>query len=361
MSFSEKPDDEYSQKQSEQENNEDITNIEENQRNSINSSGNNINIPTKKKNRTLQYYKFLFYSMKTEIKVHDFLKLLRNSNTAELSLWTISVVLFANIPKNFPVLKEGEISKAKYSGVFLWFHIIHVLRACLGMYVGYKLPRSYQIMDILQNITNEKLAKTLFNDIMRETLLKNAVFVIKERKVLIFAYFIITIINTIIDIIDFLVVLVNISKCAASAKVVFITYLIIAIIYLVIDLAYFFWGGQLKYIFPPDYLKPITDLYHGIIDRTIMIFKLDKHKTNIVSEAKAQRSNGPYVTDSGNMNNGGINLLEYIMKDSLGVYNGEERSNKYLPEFINQVKNKDNIRYNISENNNYPNSNEILN
>ena len=101
MSFSEKPDDEYSQKQSEQENNEDITNIEENQRNSINSSGNNINIPTKKKNRTLQYYKFLFYSMKTEIKVHDFLKLLRNSNTAELSLWTISVVLFANIPKIF--------------------------------------------------------------------------------------------------------------------------------------------------------------------------------------------------------------------------------------------------------------------
>jgi hypothetical protein len=49
MSFSEKPDDEYSQKQSEQENNEDITNIEENQRNSINSSGNNINIPTKKR------------------------------------------------------------------------------------------------------------------------------------------------------------------------------------------------------------------------------------------------------------------------------------------------------------------------
>ena len=80
-----------------------------------------------------------------------------------------------------------------------------------------------------------------------------------------------------------------------------------------------------------------------------MIFKLDKHKTNIVSEAKAQRSNGPYVTDSGNMNNGGINLLEYIMKDSLGVYNGEERSNKYLPEFINQVKNKENI---IPTNNN---------
>ena len=360
MSFSEKPDDEFSQQQSKQENNEDITNIEENKRNSINSDNSNINNqnPTKKKNRTLQYYKFLFYTMKTEIKVHDFLKLLRNSNTAELSLWTISVVLFANIPKNFPVLKEGETSKARYSGVFLWFHIIHVLRGCLGMYVGYKLPRSYQIMDILQNIPDEELEKTLFNDIIRQTLLKNAVFVIKEKKVLIFAYFLLTILNFILDVIDFLVTLVNIARCAASAKAVFITYLIIAIIYLVVDLAYFFWGGQLKYIFPPEYLKPISELYHGIIDRTIMTFKLDKFKTNIISEAKAQRSNEPYVKESGDMNNGGFNLLEHIMKDSLGVYNIEE-NNKYLPDINNQVKK--NIQYDIRENNNYTNSNEILN
>ena len=108
MSFSEKPDFDFSQQDSELDNKEDITNIEENQRNSLdnnnknnynNENNNNQNQP-KKKNRTLQYYKFLFYTMKTEIKVHDFLKLLRNSNTAELSIWTISVVLFANIPKN---------------------------------------------------------------------------------------------------------------------------------------------------------------------------------------------------------------------------------------------------------------------
>ena len=77
-----------------------------------------------------------------------------------------------------------------------------------------------------------------------------------------------------------------------------------------------------------------------------MIFKLDRHKTNIVSKVKAQRSNSPYVTKSGNINNGGINLLEYIMKDSLGVYNAQERSNKYLPEFINQEKNKENYLIN---------------
>ena len=120
MSFSEKPDEKQ-------------TNIREN--NSIDDNNSKNQTKIIKKNRTLQYYKFLIYNMKTEIKLHDFLKLLRNSNTAELSIWTISVVLFANIPKNFLILKEGETSKSKFIGAFLWFHIMHILHACLGMYV----------------------------------------------------------------------------------------------------------------------------------------------------------------------------------------------------------------------------------
>ena len=38
------------------------------------------------------------------------------------------------------------------------------------MYIGYKLPRSYQIIDTLQKISEEQLEKTLFNDIIRENL-----------------------------------------------------------------------------------------------------------------------------------------------------------------------------------------------
>ena len=358
MSFSENPDDEFSQKEQEvgEENNDEVTNIEENQRNSIGYQ-NNINnkIPHKKKNRTLQFYKFLFYTMKTEIKINDFLKLLRNSNTAELTLWTISVLLFANIPKNFPILKEGEKSKATYSSVFLWFHLLHIVRACLGMYIGYKLPRSYRIMDELQNIPDEKLAKTLFNDIIRETLLSHAVIVVKKRRFLILIYFIISIINVIIDLVDFLVVLARLSSSASSAKVMFISYFIIANFYLVIDFAYFFWAGQLKYIFPPDYIRPIADLLKGIIDRIIMTFKLVKDKTNVVSEAKAQKGKGPYVKETGDMNNGGINLLEYIIHDSLGVYNIEERD-KYLPDLNNKNRNMGNHLEKST-----PSTNEILN
>ena len=184
MSFSEQEQgDEFSQK-------EDNSGAYAEEHENKYNPNNNEQKSSKKKNRTLQYYKFLFYSMKTEIKVHDFLKLLRSSNTAELSIWTISILLFANIPKNFPVVKEGEESnRATISSTFIWLHILHVARAFLGMYLGYKLPRSHQIIDILQNLSDEKLEKTLFNDILRETIYNHVILVIKQRKQLIFIYF----------------------------------------------------------------------------------------------------------------------------------------------------------------------------
>lgn len=326
----------------------DQTNSGENQNN---TNKTNIN----KKNRTLQYYKFLFYSLKTEIKVHDFLKLLRNSNTAELSLWTISVVLYANIPKDIPIIKsKGEIL-VKYDGGFIWLHIVHIIRAFLGMFIGYKLPRSYQIMDSLQSLSDEKLEKTLFNDIIRETLYNQAILVIKERKFIIMIYFFSTIVNIIFDFIDFLVILSKLTSAPSAAKVIFITYLFISIIYLVIDFSYFFFAGQLKYIFPSDYLRSMTAVYYGSIERAMITFKLRKGKTNVIEESKAQKSSGPYIRSRNDMNNGGFNILEYIMKDSLGVYQYDD--DKYLPEFKNQIRNKEKF----NDNNIEPKSDEILN
>ena len=358
--YSEKPDDDFSQSQQEKESNQDKT-AEGDEIENNSSNNNNNEIPRVKKNRTLQYYKFLFYSLKTEIKIYDFLKLLRNSNTAELTLWTVSVVLFANIPKDFPVLKEGETSKATYNGIFIWFHILHIIRAFLGMYLGYKLPRSYQIMDILQNLPEQKLSETLFNDLLRETLYKEVILPIKQKKLLILIYFASTILNAVIDLIDFLFLLTKISSSASSAKVVFLTYTFIAVVYLIIDFSYIFWLGQLRYIFPPEYLRPIIDLYNGIVEKARKTFKLEKPKTDIVSEVKVQKSDQPYVKSSG-MNNGGYNILENVFKDSLGIYNVEDfgNSNKNLP----PINNENNIDENIkdgAQNNNYPNSNEILN
>ena len=340
--------------------NDKATNYEENQNNYNNNTNNNM----KKKNRTLQYYKFLFYTMKTEIKVHDFLKLIRNTNTLELSLWTISVVLYANVPKNFPILKQGEKNKSKYSGTFLWFHLFHVIRACLGMFVGYKLPRSFQIMDYLQTLTKEKLAKTLFNDIIRETIYNKVILVIKNKKIYIFIYFLLTIINIIIDIIEFFWILVKLPGISDSARIEFITYFFINIIYLLINFSYFFYFGQLKYIFPPIYLSSISRIFICVSDTVRTLLKLKKEKTDVIEENKIQNKKGPYAINSDNANNGGINILDYIVRDSLGIslnyknddYTGNN-SNKYLPDVNENNKNRNS---NISDKN-YPDSSENIN
>ena len=373
MKYSENFDEEFSQpdeKKSDIYDNDNVTNYEENQNNSLDNSEQNTDV--KKKNRTLQYYKFLFYTMKTDIKIHDFLKLLRNTNTLELTLWSLSIVLFANIPKNFPILKDGERNKIKYNGVFLWLHICHVIRAFLGMFIGYKLPRSFQIMDFLQQISNEKLAKNIFNDIMRDTLYNKVILVVKKLKIHILFYFIITIINILIDIIEFFWILANIERVSSSAKPEFISYMFINVIYLISNFLYFSYFGQLKYIFPSNYLDAINSLYICVIDSAKIIFKLKKEKTDVIEENKARQRAGDYVT--GSNNNGGVNILDYIIKDSFGFkgnkFNNypENSSNKYLPGVNygneNNLNNKNSISGNIDDNigvRNYPNSKEIMN
>ena len=374
MKYSENFDEEFSQpdeKKSDIYNNDKARNYEDNQNNYLDHN-NEENLHIKKNNRTLQYYKFLFYTMKTEIKIHDFLKLLRNTNTLELTLWSLSIVLFANVPKNFPILKKGEKNTTKYSGVFLWLHICHIIRACLGMYMGYKLPRSFQIMDFLQQLSNEKLAKNIFNDIIRETLFNKVILAVKKIKIHIFCYFIITIINVVIDIIEFFWLLVNIGGVSSNAKAEFMTYMFINIIYLILNFSYFFYFGQLKYIFPSIYLDAINSLYICVIDTAKTIFKLKKDKTDVIEDNKARQRKGPYVT--GSNDNGGVNLLEYIIKDSFGFkgnkFNSfqDNSSNKYLPNVNygneNNIDNKSGISGNFEENignRNFPNSNEIMN
>jgi hypothetical protein len=69
--------------------------------------------------------------------------------------------------------------------------------------------------------------------------------------------------------------LLKVSRSAEYLKVVFLTYIFISIIYLVIDFSYVFWIGQLQYIFPQEYLKPIKDLYDGIVEKAVIYFKLE--------------------------------------------------------------------------------------
>ena len=328
---------------------------EEDGNNNIDSNYNsNEGNGLKKKNRTLQYYKFLFYSMKTELKLHDFIKLLRASNSGEIAIWIISLILYANTPKDFPKLSEGEKSTS-YKNVFIWFHFIHVARGAIGIFLMYTFPRSFQVINSVESNSDSKLEKTLFNDLIRETIFFNVTEKIKPKKIPIIIYLILTVINFIFDLIDFLVILSSLSGAKPEAKVVLLTYLLISVLYMVIDLAYIFWTGQLKYVFPKEYLRPIDSLFNGIVDRAMVTFKIRKPKTDVVSEAKAQQSGQGYVISSNDMKNGGINILEKILGDSLGVYRDSGYGSK------SNVQEKIDSRKGYPDNNFQPGSEDQMN
>jgi hypothetical protein len=305
----------------------------------------------KKKNRTLQYYKFLFYSMKTELKIHDFVKLVRASNAGEIAIWIISLVLYANTPKDFPKL-SGDEKSTSYKNIFIWFHFIHVFRAALGLFLIYTFPRSFQVINNLETNSDSKLERTLFNDLIRETIFFNVTEKIKSKKIFIIIYLVMTVVNFVFDLIDFLVILSSLSGAKPEAKVVLLTYFIIAVLYIVIDLSYIFWTGQLKYIFPKEYLNPLDSILNGFVDKALIKFKLRKPKTDIIQEAKAQQSSQPYVRSSNDMKNGGINILENILADSFGVYKIDDN----IQQGNNQEKYDNRQRF--PDNNNFPPSSE---
>lgn len=282
-----------------------------------NNNNNNINneIKPSKKNRTLQFYKFLFYSIKLEIKVHEFVDLVRYANQSEIILWILSLLLYVNTPKNFPKISSGE-TKVKYKNVFIWLHIFHLIRAGFGIYIWIKIPKSYHYIESMKNFSDEKLSKTLFNDLARENLDHQIIKPVKDLRVLIVIYFSLTFLNLIFDVLDFLVILPGLKDASSDSKVVLLSYLMIAFCYIAVDLYYAFWGGMFKYHFPPHYYAPISDAFCGAVDKVLIRFKVKKPKTDIIAEAQAQNKNNENAQinnpNKNNNNNDNTNYADFV-------------------------------------------------
>jgi hypothetical protein len=177
------------------------------------------NVPIKK-NRTLQYYKILLYAMKIEIKLHEFIDLVRFSNQSEISLWILSLVLYFNSPESFV-------------NPMVWFHIIHVIRGLMGMLLMLKLPKSYNLVEAM-NVDAHKMETMLFNDIVREVAKKEVLYKLQGMKFWLIGYFVLTFINFVIDVIDLFYCLAYIDKddLTVNSQVIILTSLIVAFLYL---------------------------------------------------------------------------------------------------------------------------------
>ncbi|MCQ2817489.1 MAG: hypothetical protein MJ252_09520 [archaeon] len=248
------------------------------------NEGGNLQGEGKKKNRTLQFYKFLFYSIKVEIKVHEFIKMVRMANIGEIVLWILSFILYF-ASKKFPnVNVEGE--RINFTNYLIWPQIIHVARAITGFFIYYTFPKSYMPIETIKKVDENKLENIFFNDLVRETLNETVIKPIQGKKVALLFYVGFTFFNMLIDVISFLVFIANLHKATSGIKVVLMAYVYIDIIYLILDFKYILWLRTLKYVFPQKYMDPMSDAFYGAVSRLKDRFKIGKAKTDLRNEQK---------------------------------------------------------------------------
>ena len=167
-------------------NNNNNINIQNNL-NQMNNKNLAIIVPPKK-NRTMQYYKFLFYSMKLEIKNTEMMNLIRSSNVSEILLYILSIIIVGG-----------------NNTIFIILHSLHIIRGVLGLFVLFKMPQSYQVVKGMESEGNkEDMENKIFNDYSRKIINLEIFEKAKPLKNLTLFYFIFTILNVFIDIIDFI-------------------------------------------------------------------------------------------------------------------------------------------------------------
>jgi hypothetical protein len=153
----------------------------------MNNKNQAIIVPPKK-SRTMQYYKFLFYSMKLEIKNTEMMNLIRSSNVSEILLYILSIIIVGG-----------------NNTIFIIFHSLHIIRGVLGLFVLFKMPQSYQVVKGMESEGNkEDMENKIFNDYSRKIINLEIIEKAKPLKNLTLAYFIFTILNVFIDVLDFI-------------------------------------------------------------------------------------------------------------------------------------------------------------
>lgn len=165
----------------------------------------------KKKNRTLQFYKFLLNSLKIEISLNEFMRLIKYSNQGEIVLWVISIILYYSGHKEYPLV---------------WLHLIHLIRGILGIIISAKLPRSYELIDSI-DINNNAFETKIYNDIMRDAVKERIFPKIKDMKGYLLTYFSLTFVNFMIDVVDFLYIISNMNNQPDKDSVTIVFFIIL--------------------------------------------------------------------------------------------------------------------------------------
>lgn len=206
------------------------------------SSDENLSIFEKNKNlnkERIGFFTFLMNSTKGEMAFDEFQKILYWNGVLEIFLFVICFCLFISQPSQF------------WRNIFF---ILHAARGVLSLLILYYLPSTSTVIKNLEGFENESLSNIL-NKIFveyKKLLINNE----KKIRTLMYGYWILTIINFLMDIIIFAVLLHEWGDNDFNFRN--IATLVLIVILFISNLSMLFWFGQLNYFLPPEMSGPVV-------------------------------------------------------------------------------------------------------
>jgi len=188
------------------------------------------------------------YNSKIEINFEAFMNNVYWVSILEGAIWILLFALFLSSPATLALM---------------WLFIPHLGRAIVGFILLKNLPNTFTVIENLKDYESQSL------DDIQNQMLNNFKNLLSENedklRPYLIAYFILTIVNILIDIIMFFVLL----NMWGNQGYEFTNIVILAavIVFYVCDIVYFDWMGSLKFSFPEEMLKPIRQAVIGFISQ----------------------------------------------------------------------------------------------
>jgi len=176
----------------------------------------------------------------------------------------------------------------------IWFFLPHMARSVIGFIILKNLPNTYQVIENMKDYESQTLEE------IQNFMIGNFKVMLSENeaklKPFLITYFILTIVNLIIDIIMFIVLLYTWGN--QGYQFTNIVVLIVILIFYICDLVYFEWMANLRFSFPEEMLKPIRQAVIGFITEL-----KDKISLGISTAYNIVRGRNPNESISQNNNN----------------------------------------------------------
>lgn len=140
-----------------------------------------------KNEEKIHFFKFLIYNTKIEINYEKIQSYLYWGSITEFAVWLVLLALFISDPSSMAIN---------------WLFVYHVARGSIGIIIICKIPKTHEVLEDMGEFENSSLEEVQRGlESKYALLLQKADIVLKP---LLMAYFIITIISLLVDIIIFL-------------------------------------------------------------------------------------------------------------------------------------------------------------